>query len=69
MKKIRVIMCLAVITCFLCACGNAGTKEHIKTGEEIAVEKMEDASEAVEQNNEAVRQLQDQVDSIDDAEQ
>lgn len=68
MKRIKIVVCLAVVSCFLCACGNEGTKEHIKTGEEIAVEKMAEASEVVEQNNEAVREMQQQADSVDEEE-
>lgn len=68
MKKIRKIVVLAGMgfgMCFLAGCGNEGTKERLKTGEEIAVEQKEKAEDAVEQSNSAVEDFQQQADSIE----
>lgn len=63
-KKIVVLGGLGLGMCFLAGCGNEGTKERLKTGEEIAVEQKEKAEDAVEQSNSAVEDFQQQADSI-----
>lgn len=42
---------MLMLLCSLAACGNEGTKEHIKTGEERALELQEDAKDAVNKLN------------------
>ncbi|MDO5155735.1 MAG: hypothetical protein Q4D51_07200 [Eubacteriales bacterium] len=68
MKKRLMLASMMVIAMVLVGCGNKGTEEHIKTGEQIAVEQAAKAEEVVDQNNEAVKNLQQETDAIDEAE-
>lgn len=65
-KKLFAFTCLLIGICAFTACGNSGTKEHIKTGEERALEAREDASEAVGQINENVEQFNHDAQIIDE---
>lgn len=66
MRKYLLAGCMMIGMCFLAGCGNEGTKERIRTGEEIAVEQREKAEEAVEQSNSAVENFQQQADEIEE---
>lgn len=70
MKKLKLgiaLGCMMLGVCCLFGCGNSGTEERIKTGEEIAVEQKQKAEDAVDKANESVMELQQQADEIDDA--
>lgn len=58
--------CLALVVCFAAGCGNNGTKERIKTGEERALELKEDAQDAVDQMNEDTMNIQRNENSIEE---
>lgn len=65
-KRLFAFTCLLIVICGFTGCGNSGTKEHIKTGEERALEAREDASEVVDQINENVEQFNHDAQSIDE---
>lgn len=67
-KKLWIWIGFCIMACTLAGCGNNGTKEHIKTGEERAIEAKKDASEVVDQVNENAKQLEQEAGSIEDEE-
>lgn len=66
MKRICLCAMLAVILCFVSSCGNSGTEERLKTGEEQALEQKEKAEDAVDAVNEQTNQLNQNAQSIDE---
>lgn len=51
LKKLGFLTIMIMILGTMAACGNEGTKEHIKTGEERALELQKEAKEAVDKVN------------------
>ena len=66
MKKIGIISCLVFAVCFMTGCGNDGTEERLKTGEERALELSKDAQNAVDQVDEDTMNLQENEKSIEE---
>lgn len=66
LKTVCMLGCLALAACFMSGCGNSGTKERLKTGEERALEAKEDAQEAVDQMNEDTMKIQQNEDRIEE---
>lgn len=66
MKSTRIVFTICLLVVVLGGCGNKGTKERLKTGEEIAVEQKEKAEEAVDAVNEQVNQLNQQASQLDE---
>lgn len=51
MKKVLFFFVMIMMLGIMTACGNEGTKEHIKTGEERAIELKDKAEDAVDKVN------------------
>lgn len=66
LKTVCMLSCLALAVCFMSGCGNSGTKERLKTGEERALEAKEDAQEAVDQMNEDTMKIQQNEERIEE---
>lgn len=66
MKKVCMLSCLVFAVCFMAGCGNNGTKERLKTGEERALELKKDAQEVVDQMNEDTMNIQQNENSIEE---
>lgn len=66
MKKACMLGCLIFAACFMAGCGNSGTKERLKTGEERALELKEDAQEVVDQMNEDTMNIHRNDSSIEE---
>lgn len=65
-KRVCMTGCLVFALCFMAGCGNSGTEERIKTGEERALELKEDAQDAVDKVNEDTMNLQQNEKSIEE---
>lgn len=66
MKKIYLCAMLIGIMCVAAGCGNSGTEQRLKTGEEQALEQKEKAEDAVDAVNEQTNQLNQDAQSIDE---
>ncbi|MCM1157523.1 MAG: hypothetical protein NC300_08320 [Bacteroidales bacterium] len=66
MKKAGLCAMLALVFCMAAGCGNSGTKNRLKTGEERAVELKEDAREVVGEVNEETDNINQTVDSLEE---
>lgn len=66
LKMVCMLSCLTLAVCFMAGCGNSGTKERLKTGEERALEAKKDAQEAVDQMNEDTMKIQQNEERIEE---
>lgn len=66
MKKICLCIMCAAILYISAGCGNSGTEQRLKTGEEQALEQKEKAEDAVDAVNEQTNQLNQDAQSIDE---
>ena len=66
MRKLLLYVMLIVVMCFTAGCGENGTEERLKTGEERALELKDTAEDAVEDMNENTLKIEETANQIEE---